>query len=488
MSTQSQNSSLLDLEPDTLIELYEIDLGEQDGLYRFHPGKNNLSDIILSDDQGVPQTYYAMPIETDGWEMRGDGQLPHPKLILSNPQGVITDAIKRRSDLIGNNIIRKRIFLKYLDGENFPNDFNPFAIPDPEARFDDDIYVINRKVQENKYFIEFELISPLELEDVKVPARVMIANYCPWVYRGDGCLYGRRPDFKNQHIFMPNKTLTTVAKFFEKENGMNLGIPIADENNKKFSEENGYNLTLVWQGEYDKNTVSVTANGAATQSVVTIDNSGGYTSSATSITVDAVPVIIPAGSVIEFTNGAEFTLSAQAAASATTLSGFFSPQSIVANNEEGNVQQNVVVDALSAEIEKDRTIVFSGGTTLKLSRNAAKGDVSILGVLSASLTNDQVGELKYVAGDCVKIGSKVKNLSKQGLNNTQENLLARPDLFFVCIAEVATSKDPRYAQSFWRGDQCGKNLKACKCRYLESGEYNKGLPFGGFPSIEKYRF
>ena len=45
MSNQSHNSSLLDLEPDTLIELYELDLGEQDGLYRFHPGKNNVKDI-----------------------------------------------------------------------------------------------------------------------------------------------------------------------------------------------------------------------------------------------------------------------------------------------------------------------------------------------------------------------------------------------------------------------------------------------------------
>ena len=64
MSSQSHNTSLLDLEPDTLIELYEIDLGEQDGLYRFHPGKNNLKDIMLSDLQGELQTYYPMPIET----------------------------------------------------------------------------------------------------------------------------------------------------------------------------------------------------------------------------------------------------------------------------------------------------------------------------------------------------------------------------------------------------------------------------------------
>ncbi len=488
MSTQSHNSSLLDLEPDTLIELYEIELGEQDGIYRFHPGKNDLKDIILSDRNGAPQTYYAMPIETDGWEMRGDGQLPRPKLLIANPQGVITDAIKRRSDLIGKSVVRKRIFLKYLDNENFPDNFNPFAVPDAEARFDDDIYTINRKVQENKYFVEFELISPLELEDVQVPARTMIANYCSWTYRGDGCMYGMRQDFTNQAILMPDGTISTPATFFSKEDGVNLGIPVADENNKKFSEENGYNLTLLWQGEYDKNTVSVTADGATTRAIVTINNGSGYTDSATSITVDAIPVLISQGTTINFTNGARFTLTASASASATTLSGNFSPQSVVADNETGTARQAVSVDALSAAISKDRTIVFSGGTTLKLTDDAAKGATSISGTLSASLTDDQAGELKYVAGDTVKMTSKIENLSKQDLSNTQENTLSRPDLFFVCIAEAATSKDPRYEQAFWRGDQCGKNLAGCKCRYLDSGEYNKGLPFGGFPSIEKYRF
>ena len=341
MSTQSHNSSLLDLEPDTLIELYEIELGEQDGIYRFHPGKNDLKDIILSDRNGTPQTYYAMPIETDGWEMRGDGQLPRPKLLIANPQGVITDAIKRRSDLIGKSVVRKRIFLKYLDNENFPDNFNPFAVPDAEARFDDDIYTINRKVQENKYFVEFELISPLELEDVQVPARTMIANYCSWTYRGDGCMYGMRQDFTNQAILMPDGTISTPATFFSKEDGVNLGIPVADENNKKFSEENGYNLTLLWQGEYDKNTVSVTADGATTRSIVTINNGSGYTDSATSITVDAIPVLISQGTTINFTNGARFTLTASASASATTLSGIFSPQSVVADNETGTARQAV---------------------------------------------------------------------------------------------------------------------------------------------------
>ena len=73
--------------------------------------KNDLKDVMLRDRHGVLQTYYAMPIEATNFEVRGDGQLPRPTLTIANPQGVITDAIKRRSDLVGNTIIRKRILL-----------------------------------------------------------------------------------------------------------------------------------------------------------------------------------------------------------------------------------------------------------------------------------------------------------------------------------------------------------------------------------------
>jgi|TARA_Y100000004_G_scaffold43221_1_gene47306 lambda family phage minor tail protein L len=486
MSTQLHNAALLDLDPETVIELYEIDLGEEDGLYRFHPGKNDLKDVMLRDRHGVLQTYYAMPIEATNFEVRGDGQLPRPTLTIANPQGVITDAIKRRSDLVGNTIIRKRIFIKFLDHENFPDNLNPFGVPDPDSRFDDDIFKVNRKTQENKYFVEFELVSPLELEDVQIPARTMIANYCTWQYRGDGCFYGRRSDFISQKVKMADNNVVTPTSFFEKDNGLNLGIPLADANNKKFADENGYNLTMTWQGNFDKNTVAVTADGAATLSTVTINNASGYTDGATSMTVDSLPVAIANGKVITFTNGATFTLSSGASATATTLSGTLSGS--VEDNETGTVAQSVSVDALSAAIDKDRTIVFSGGTTLKLDEDAASGATSISGLLSAALSDDQAGTTKYVAGDVVRIESKVENLAKVDTTDKQEDVLNRPDMFFVCIEEVATTKDPRYEQTYWRQDQCAKNLNGCKCRYLDYGKYRRGLPFGGFPSIEQYKF
>ena len=484
MSTQTHNSALLDLEPDTLIELYELDLGEQEGLYRFHPGKNDLKDIMLRDKNGVLQTYFPMPIEASGFEMRGDGQLPRPKLLIANPGGIITDVLKRRNDLVGSTIIRKRIFLKYLDDENFPNDFNPFGVADPDSRFDDDIFTINRKVQESKYFVEFELVSPLELEDIQIPARTMIADYCTWQYRGEGCLYGQRDDFSQQAMLMANGDLVTAGTFFAKSNSVNLGMPVADENNKKFTDSDGYALNLLWQGDYDKNSVTATTDGAATLSVVTAN--GAASDGATSMTVDALPVDIANEKVVTFSNGAKFTLSSSASAGATSISGELN--GTVVDNETGTVAQAVSVDSISSAIEKDRTIVFSTGVTLKLDADADESATSLSGILSAGLADGVSGSTKYVAGDVVRITSKIENLSKQDLSSTQEDTSIKPDLFFVCIAEVDTSKDPRYEQTYWRADSCAKNLNACKCRYVEAGVYSPGLPFGGFPSIEKYRY
>lgn len=59
--------------------------------------------------------------------------------------------------------------------------------PDPTAFFPDDVYYIDRKSNENKQFIEFELASVLDLAGVKLPRRQIIQNICPWKYRGAEC-------------------------------------------------------------------------------------------------------------------------------------------------------------------------------------------------------------------------------------------------------------------------------------------------------------
>lgn len=64
---------------------------------------------------------------------------------------------------------------------------NPTA--DPTAAMADDVYYIDRKANENKYLIEFELAASFDVGGVQLPRRVVIQNVCPWVYRGAECGY-----------------------------------------------------------------------------------------------------------------------------------------------------------------------------------------------------------------------------------------------------------------------------------------------------------
>lgn len=513
MSSTSHNVALLDLEPDTIIELYEIDLGEIYGLIRLHPGKNNLKNIYLRDNNGVLQEYSPIPLEAKDFEVKGDGGLARPKILLANPQGVISDVIKTQSDLIGNFFVRKRIFLKFLDAENFPNFLNPFGAPDPNSRFEDDIFIINRKLQENKYFVEYELVTPLELEGIKVPARQMIADYCPWRYRGEGCFYGDRLDYTNQKVRLANNVTVSPETFFQNEarntdgsvmvnTGPNLGIPIADINNKLFSDPFDYNLTLNWAGKYNSQAVVVEVNSVSTitKFEVTIDNADGYSipqgqfSSNITITVDAISDNIGEGKIIKFANGAIFTLTSAASGGATTLTGTLTLNNLV-DDEVGHAPQSIpiVQSAESDFISRDRTIIFSGGISLKLDDDlnfppVTTASSTLSGYLSGNLNGDEEGSLYYVPGDVVSITRKVENLSKIRSANTQQFPDNNPDRFFVCVKQAAVNLDPRFDQEYWRADECNKNLRACKCRYELYGEYQNGLPFGGFPSIERYSF
>ena len=88
-------SDLQQIAPSAIIELFELELNAaQHGVnetYRFHAGVNATSsngDIIWNS-----QTYMRFPLEAEGFEYSGQGQLPRPKLRISNIFGTITAII-----------------------------------------------------------------------------------------------------------------------------------------------------------------------------------------------------------------------------------------------------------------------------------------------------------------------------------------------------------------------------------------------------------
>lgn len=175
------------LDPGAVIELFVLDLSRFNApVVRFHAGTNKLdSDVVW---QG--QVYQRFPIQANGFELKSQGTLPRPQLLVSNITSVISALCRLYNDMVGARLIRKRTLARYLDAVNFPEG-NPAA--NPNEHFPDDIYAINQKIREDMEVIEFELAAPWDCEGVQIPRRQIIRNSCPWIYRGEGCGYGGGP-------------------------------------------------------------------------------------------------------------------------------------------------------------------------------------------------------------------------------------------------------------------------------------------------------
>ena len=152
-------------------------------VYRFHAGANAAIDgnIVFNG-----ATYTRIPVKADGFEFSNTGTLPRPKLTISNLDGTMTtllllvNATTAGNDLGGAEVRRIRTLKKFLDGE---------STADPNAKFPDERWFIDRKAEESRDSVTFELASKFDLAGQKLPKRQIVANVCQWVYRSAECSY-----------------------------------------------------------------------------------------------------------------------------------------------------------------------------------------------------------------------------------------------------------------------------------------------------------
>lgn len=180
--TYTVSGEIQRLATSALVEFFILDTTNMPNgsVFRFHAGTNGLSQPVVW--QG--QTYEAMPIQAEGFDVTGKGTLPRPKLRVANVGGLLSAAVRSYSDLVGCKVTRKRTFVQYLDAVNFPEGN---ANADPNQYIADDIWYVERKMMENRYVIEFELSSAFDLMGQQLPNRQIIQNSCPWKYRGTQC-------------------------------------------------------------------------------------------------------------------------------------------------------------------------------------------------------------------------------------------------------------------------------------------------------------
>ena len=205
------------LEPSAIIELFEMKLTENiNGIsttFRYHAGTNQLrNDIVFNG-----KTYEAAPIEVDGFEVTTKGSLPRPSMKVANANSAISALIILYNPLKAE-VKRIRTCKKFLDSANFSGT-NPSA--DPTAKFEDEIWYIDRVANENPELVEFELTSKLDLTNLALPRR-QVLEHCPWQYRGSECGYRgtRYFDLNDDSTTQANdacaKRYTSCAKRFTK--------------------------------------------------------------------------------------------------------------------------------------------------------------------------------------------------------------------------------------------------------------------------------
>ena len=232
-------SDINGLEPGDLVDLFELDMStgtaaSSEPIFRWHSGTNeNLQDIVWQSN-----IYSAFPVTADGFEWSGKGAIPRPTLTVANITSLLAGVISSYEDLVGSKVTRKRTFAKYLDhycyiggnsvggtcsGEAGGSPFslsksdcldstknggvgswairtksncqsnggtwygNPTA--DDEAYFTEEIWYVDRKAVETRTHIQFELGAAHDVQGVKIPSRAVIANLCPWKYKGVECGY-----------------------------------------------------------------------------------------------------------------------------------------------------------------------------------------------------------------------------------------------------------------------------------------------------------
>lgn len=256
----SLNAELSNLEPSQTIFLYEIDLKTvypvvssnylsnqpiKDGILRIYNDFNLFN--IVNDSNGrvlwKNEYYYPFPIAAEGFDLTTLGSRPTPKIYVANSSPdqsynsfykYLRMQIQAFGDLAGCKFTRIKTFLKYLHGSNFNGGVNLYTNDTSiyEVELPKDIYYIDRKSAEDSTHLEYTLVSALDIENISLPSRTIFSKRCPFMYRGEGCLYEYNKRINSLHSGIYGEITNSPIK-------ITLPLeapPVSTENDESFLE------------------------------------------------------------------------------------------------------------------------------------------------------------------------------------------------------------------------------------------------------------
>lgn len=516
--------------PFAIIDLYELHLvtalhGTNE-IYRFHNGGNGKF-TATGDIKWKGYSYMAMPIEADGFEYSGNGQLPRPKVRVANLLSTVSaiminvNETTPGNDLTGAKFIRIRTLSRFLDGENFDDGVNPYGVTDPESEAPQEIYYVDRKVAENRDFVEFELAAAFDLAGVRAPKRQCIANVCQWQYRGPECGYtgtnyfdendtplnsAPAPDFPagadnlyaGQSIFSEQQ-LVSVNRWYIARVGPRGDFFIRAKNQQadngfvwqtNTGGSGGYRLTM----QSDGNLVLYTAGNA----VVWQTSTGSIGTPSQAI----FNLFLISGGDFDFDRawtptgytGHRLAFFHEVMGSAASFPGQTRTQSrtfSVGDTKQITLQFTAVSTALPAGHWSGQswgwqdsstgsypTPTITGNTGLFRVNEVFNGAITLSG--TNPFRNTPNGTMSYVSAS-FKVTNCTNFANRAVIQNDGNLVLYTPSNVVMWDAGISFSGEPRINTETGNplDDVCGKRLTSCKARFGENSE----LPFGSFPSL-----
>ena len=169
-----------------IIHLWELQLSQNEYAHFFSGVEEDLSTLQFRDreDTSIINTYTAMPLVGEGFEVSLEGTLQRPIISFANVLTTFGDALTlsdgtklTNNDLLGKRLYRRRTLYKYCYGQSGDS-------PDRAIEFPIQMYFIDRIASETASVISFELASGFDLTGIMTPRRVITGNSCSWVYTG----------------------------------------------------------------------------------------------------------------------------------------------------------------------------------------------------------------------------------------------------------------------------------------------------------------
>lgn len=199
-----QAAQLQDIET-ALVSLYELELSSTEKIF-FHSGFNSGDDTqnlnvdpkqyagtvqfkaIDYDAQNLNfNTYIPIPSQIEGRSVSRDGPSNRPILTVANILDTFRDELGGYSneELIGKKITIRTTLVKFLiDDGNTLGAEDVLGNGTAPVEFPRQSFIIDRIAELNPAVVRFELATPLDLPNIRVPNRTIVGKYCSWKYQG----------------------------------------------------------------------------------------------------------------------------------------------------------------------------------------------------------------------------------------------------------------------------------------------------------------